>query len=100
MRKTSFLRLLTLSLVAVAVAEPALAQDLFKAPTSFLEQVKSFVTGTSGVLLAGAAIAVLGISAASPRIPVSWGAFFIGLVVISIFFGAFNIAETIQGFAS
>jgi len=88
---------------AMAVSsQPALAQatDLFAAPTSFLTQVQAFVTGPSGILLGGAAIAVAGISAAAPRIPVTWGSFFVLLVVLTIFYGAFGIAEVVQGFST
>lgn len=99
MRQYNALFLTAFAVVAVAIADPAFAQELFKAPASFLQQVKDFVTGANGVLLGGAAVAVLGISAASPRIPVSWGGFFVGVVVLAIFYGAFNIAEVIQGFS-
>ncbi len=88
---------LTLAVVvSFAAPEMALAQDIFAAPTSFLQQIKGFITGTGGILLGGAAIALLGISAAAPRVPVSWGQFFVGVVVLSIFFGGFQIAESLQ----
>ena len=81
-------------------AQPALAQDLFAAPTNFLTQIQTFVLGPGGILLGGAAIAAAGISAAAPRVPVSWGQFFTVLVVLAIFFGAFGIAGTIQGLSA
>lgn len=87
-------------ITTAATAYPALAQDIFAAPANFLTQMKNFVTGPNGVLLGGAAIALAAISAAAPRIPVSWGNFFVILVVLCIFFGAFNIAASIQGVAS
>lgn len=84
----------------LALSGPAMAQDLFAAPVSILTQIRSFVTGANGVLMGGAAIALAGISAASPRVPVTWGHFFVILVVLGIFFGAFNIAEAIQSFSA
>jgi len=98
--KTSLNRLaLTTGALAVA-AQPAFAQDLFAAPTSFLTQVQTFVLGPNGILLGGAAIAAAGISAAAPRIPVTWGTFFVLLVVLGIFYGAFGIAGTIQSISA
>jgi type IV secretory pathway VirB2 component (pilin) len=91
--------LLTL-LALVALSSPAMAQSLFDAPVSILTQIRTFVTGANGILLGGAAIALAGISAASPRVPVTWGHFFVILVVLGIFYGAFGIAEAIQGFAA
>ncbi|WP_282610802.1 TrbC/VirB2 family protein [Pelagibius sp. Alg239-R121] len=91
--------LILFAVILVSIASPALAQEIFEPVSSFLEQIKTFVTGTNGILLGGAAIAVAGISAAAPRIPVSWGHFFVVLVVLTIFFGAFKIAEVIQNFA-
>ncbi|MCX8953533.1 TrbC/VirB2 family protein [Ruegeria sp. NA] len=84
----------------VALTGPAMAQDLFAAPVSILTQIRAFITGANGILLGGAAIALAGISAASPRVPVTWGHFFVIIVVLGIFFGAFGIAEAIQGFAT
>lgn len=84
----------------LAFTSPAMAQELFAAPVSILTQIRSFVTGANGILLGGAAIALAGISAASPRVPVTWGHFFVILVVLGIFYGAFGIAEAIQGFAA
>ncbi|WP_162946884.1 TrbC/VirB2 family protein [Ruegeria sp. EL01] len=84
----------------LAFSGPALAQDLFAAPVSILTQIRAFITGANGVLLGGAAVALAGISAASPRVPVTWGHFFVIIVVLGIFFGAFGIAEAIQGFAT
>lgn len=92
---------MVVAIVLVAITpDAAFAQDIFKAPQTFLGQVKTFVTGAGGILLGGAAIAVMGISAASPRVPVSWGQFFVGLVVLAIFYGAFGIAEVIQAFSA
>ncbi|MEP3332243.1 TrbC/VirB2 family protein [Sedimentitalea sp.] len=87
-------------LALLAFSSPALAQELFAAPISILTQIRTFVTGANGILLGGAAIALAGISAASPRVPVTWGHFFVILVVLGIFYGAFGIAEAIQGFAA
>lgn len=87
-------------LALLAFSSPALAQNLFDAPVSILTQIRTFVTGANGILLGGAAIALAGISAASPRVPVTWGHFFVILVVLGIFYGAFGIAEAIQGFAT
>ena len=87
-------------LVLVALSSPAMAQELFAAHVSILTQIRTFVTGANGILLGGAAIALAGISAASPRVPVTWGHFFVILVVLGIFYGAFGIAEAIQGFAA
>lgn len=84
----------------LALSSPALAQDLFAAPVSLLTQIRTFVTGANGILLGGAAVALAGISAASPRVPVTWGQFFVILVVLGIFYGAFGIAEAIQGAAA
>lgn len=90
-----------LTVIALAVLSgPAMAQDLFAAPVSILTQIRAFITGANGILLGGAAIALAGISAASPRVPVTWGHFFVIIVVLGIFFGAFGIAEAIQGFAT
>jgi len=91
--------LLTL-LAVVALSSPVMAQELFAAPVSALTQIRTFVTGANGILLGGAAIALAGISAASPRVPVTWGQFFVILVVLGIFYGAFGIAEAIQGFSA
>ena len=87
-------------LAFMALSSPAMAQSLFDAPASILTQIRTFVTGANGILLGGAAIALAGISAASPRVPVTWGHFFVILVVLGIFYGAFGIAEAIQGFAT
>ena len=87
-------------LALLAFSSPALAQELFAAPISILTQIRTFVTGANGILLGGAAIALAGISAASPRVPVTWGHFFVILVVLGIFYGACGIAEAIQGFAA
>lgn len=100
LHKNSLKRVSAATVAMAVVAQPALAQDLFSAPTSFLEQVQTFVLGTSGVLLGGAAIAAAGISAAAPRIPVTWGQFFVLLIVLAIFYGAFGIAETVQGLSA
>lgn len=101
MQYKNTIKRVSMAAVAISVAaQPALAQDLFAAPTSFLTQVQTFVTGPSGILLGGAAIAAAGISAAAPRIPVSWGQFFILLVVLCIFYGAFGIAGTVQGLSA
>ncbi len=86
-------------LALVAFANPALAQDLFAAPATVLQQIKTFVTGPNGILLGGAAIALAAISAASPRVPVTWGHFFVIMIVLVIFFGAFKFAEFLQGLA-
>ena len=87
-------------LAFMALSSPAMAQSLFDAPVSILTQIRTIVTGANGILLGGAAIALAGISAASPRVPVTWGHFFVILVVLGIFYGAFGIAEAIQGFAT
>lgn len=87
-------------LAFVAFGSPAFAQSLFDAPVSILTQIRTFVTGANGILLGGAAVALAGISAASPRVPVTWGQFFVILVVLGIFYGAFGIAEAIQGAAA
>ncbi|WP_282611330.1 TrbC/VirB2 family protein [Pelagibius sp. Alg239-R121] len=92
--------LFILALALIVLTSPAEAQAIFDGPSTFLGQIRDFVTGPNGILLGGAAIAVAGISAAAPRIPVSWGHFFVVLVVLTIFFGGFRIAETIQTFAS
>lgn len=93
-------RISTAALALAVVAQPAFAQDLFAAPTSILGDIQAFVLGAPGVLLGGAAIAAAGISAAAPRIPVTWGQFFVLLVVLGIFYGAFGLAATIQGLAA
>lgn len=95
--KNPLKRISTAAVGLAVVAQPAFAQDLFAAPTNFLTQIQTFVLGPSGILLGGAAIAAAGISAAAPRIPVTWGQFFVLLVVLGIFYGAFGIAGTIQG---
>ena len=99
-KKNSLKRVSTAAVAMAVVAQPAFAQDLFAAPTSFLTQVQTFVLGPSGILLGGAAIAAAGISAAAPRIPVTWGTFFVLLVVLGIFYGAFGIATTIQSISA
>ncbi len=86
-----------LALVAVTLTpEIAFAQDVFKAPTSFLTDVRTFITGPGGILLAGLVIAGAAIIAASPRSNFNWGQFFIVLIVVAIFFGSFKIAEVLQ----
>ena len=73
------------------------AQDgVFDAPEGFLEEIRDFITGTGGVLLGGLVIAGAAIAAAAPRTTFNWGQFFIVLVVVAIFFGAFQIAEVLQ----
>jgi len=91
---------LAILLALMALGSPAMAQDLFAAPVSLLTQIRAFVTGANGILLGGAAVALAGISAASPRVPVTWGQFFVILVVLGIFYGAFGIAEAIQSAAA
>lgn len=86
--------------IIFASAFPAFAQDIFAPPTTILTQIQTFVTGASGVLLGGAVIAAAAIAAAAPRVPFSAGGFFIVLVVLGLFFGAFNIAAVIQGVAA
>lgn len=98
-RNPQTLALATL-LAVLALSSPALAQDLFAAPVSLLTQIRTFVTGANGILLGGAAVALAGISAASPRVPVTWGQFFVILVILGIFYGAFGIAEAIQSAAA
>ncbi|WP_170419551.1 TrbC/VirB2 family protein [Ruegeria atlantica] len=98
-RNPQVVALLTV-LALVSFSGPALAQDLFAAPVSILTQIRAFITGANGILLGGAAVALAGISAASPRVPVTWGHFFVIIVVLGIFYGAFGIAEAIQGFAT
>lgn len=82
--------------LAALFPELAWAQDVFKAPTSFLTDIRTFITGPGGVLLAGVVIAASALIAASPRTNFNWGQFFIVLIVIAIFFGAFKIAEVLQ----
>ncbi len=98
MRKTySQTSLMLVALVAASlVPEGAMAQAVFDAPTSFLTQIRTFITGAGGILLAGVVIAFSAIAAASPRSNFNWGQFFIVLIVVSIFFGAFKIAEVLQ----
>ena len=101
MRTIDQIKRVSAAAVAMAVvAQPALAQDLFAAPESILGDIQAFVLGAPGILLGGAAIAAVAISAAAPRIPVTWGQFFVLLVVLGIFYGAFGIAATIQGLAA
>lgn len=86
-----------LAIAAVMLTpELVLAQDVFKAPSSFLKDVQTFITGPGGILLAGLVIAAAAIVAASPRSNFNWGQFFIVLIVIAIFFGSFKIAEVLQ----
>ena len=98
MRKTfENMAFIMLALVAAMLTpELVLAQDVFKAPTSFLTDVQTFITGPGGILLAGLVIAGAAIIAASPRSNFNWGQFFIVLIVIAIFFGSFKIAEVLQ----
>lgn len=86
------------ALMAVAVLLPdlAFAQDIFKAPTSMLQQIKDFVLGAGGAILGGVVIAASALAAASPRTNFNWGGFFMVLLVVAVFFGAFGIAEVIQ----
>ena len=93
--ETTLFLLLALAIAAV-LPQVAWAQDVFKAPTSFLTDIRTFITGPGGVLLAGVVIAASAIVAASPRTNFNWGQFFIVLIVVAIFFGAFKIAEVLQ----
>jgi len=81
--ETTFFLLLAFALAAFP-PEAVWAQDVFKAPTSFLTDIRTFITGPGGVLLAGVVIAA------------SASQFFIVLIVVAIFFGAFKIAEVLQ----
>ncbi len=98
MTHNSKLMPLMILLALATLPEPAHAQ-IFEAPVSILEEIQAFITGPNGILLGGAAIALAAISAASPRVPVTWGHFFVIIVVLGIFFAAFNIAGSIQGFS-
>lgn len=82
--------------VASFIPELAFAQDVFKAPTSFLTDIQTFITGPGGVLLAGAIIGVTAVMAATPRSAVNWGHFFLVLIVLCVLFGGYKIAEVIQ----
>ena len=85
------------ALSSVALASPALAQDLFAAPTSLLNQARTWLLSAPGATLGGLLLAAFALAAATPRIPVGFGAFIVVVLVLCVVYGSFGMVEAIQG---